>query len=321
MELLSQRPAAQRTPACTLCAQKTKATGGGVFCQMMNVLTLSRLYLTLLVTTSTSESLSSERLFSTLRRTNHSSAPRWFSRVAERSAAGHHPPPSNRPARRRRQCAILDEFVSANERCPLYFGRPALPSVPSRTVSCQADHVAAKLLLRSSKLLLVILCPVRCGAPQFFAHLSIQLFPENFRPRSPKVRSPGHVKWPHLRKSLNACHSYIHWPVALKQSGFDIRNSIYTTFISEFGYLWSKVRSILRPLHYKLMGWNWKASLLDENHSKHFKHRVTGKINTLNRHMVTSDPFLCHRGHFGLRKVTSSFSAIILIQAIVMKTP
>ena len=34
----------------------------------------------------------------------------------------------------------------------------------------------------------------------FFA-LSLN-FPENFRPRSPKIRSPGQVKWPHLRKKI-----------------------------------------------------------------------------------------------------------------------
>ena len=41
---------------------------------------------------------------------------------------------------------------------------------------------------------------------------------ENFRPRSLKVRSPGHLKWPHLRKSLSACHIYTDWMIALKPS-------------------------------------------------------------------------------------------------------
>ena len=44
------------------------------------------------------------------------------------------------------------------------------------------------------------------AAPPFFAQLFGQLFrnfPENFRSRSPKVRSPGQVKCPHLRKKHN----------------------------------------------------------------------------------------------------------------------
>ena len=42
--------------------------------------------------------------------------------------------------------------------------------------------------------------------PSFFAQLFGQLFcnfPENLRSRLPKVRSPGHVRWPHPRKKIN----------------------------------------------------------------------------------------------------------------------
>ena len=56
--------------------------------------------------------------------------------------------------------------------------------------------------------------PCWLGVPLFLAHLFIYLFrtcSENFRPRSLKVRSPGHVKWPHLRKRFNARHSYTEW--------------------------------------------------------------------------------------------------------------
>ena len=68
-------------------------------------------------------------------------------------------------------------------------------------------------------------------------------------------------------ESLNVRHSYTDKPIALKLSAIDIRDSIYTMFISEFWYPWPKVMSIFRPL----LGENWKASLLYENHSKHFK--------------------------------------------------
>ena len=46
-------------------------------------------------------------------------------------------------------------------------------------------------------------------ASLFFAQLFGQLFhnfSENFRSRSPKVRSPGQVKWPHLRKTFQSRH-------------------------------------------------------------------------------------------------------------------
>ena len=112
----------------------------------------------------------------------------------------------------------------------------------------------------------------RRGAPPFLVHLIIHQFYtccENFRPRSFKVRSPGHLKWPHLIKSFNVCHSYTEWPIALKLSAIAKSNSMYKMYISEFWYRWPKVRSILRPPHYKSMGENWNAPLLDERHYKH----------------------------------------------------
>ena len=109
-------------------------------------------------------------------------------------------------------------------------------------------------------------------APPFLAHLITHLFRtycENFRPRSRKVRSPDHVKWPHLTKSLNVRQRYTDWTNALKLSAIAINNSVYKMNISEFRYRWPKVRSILWPLHYKSMGEKWKAPLLNKNHSKH----------------------------------------------------
>ena len=95
--------------------QKAKATGGGVFCQMMNeVLTLTRLYLTLPVTTATSE-----RSFSTLRRT------KTFLRTTMGQARLNAALLATIHRHRTDQLdvgAILDESVSANERRRLYFG-------------------------------------------------------------------------------------------------------------------------------------------------------------------------------------------------------
>ena len=42
-------------------------------------------------------------------------------------------------------------------------------------------------------------------------------------------------------------------------------------YLSELRYRWPKVSSILRPLHYKSMGEDWKAPLLAERHSNHFQ--------------------------------------------------
>ena len=49
--------------------------------------------------------------------------------------------------------------------------------------------------------------------------------------RSPKVRSPGHLKWPHLWKSSNARHGYTECLITLKLSGIDIHTSMYKMYI------------------------------------------------------------------------------------------
>ena len=49
-------------------------------------------------------------------------------------------------------------------------------------------------------------------------------------------------------------------------------------YLSESGYLCLKVRSILRLLHYKSMGENWKASLWMKAIRNTLKHRVIGRL-------------------------------------------
>ena len=59
-----------------------------------------------------------------------------------------------------------------------------------------------------------------------------------------KVRSPCHVKWLHLRKRLNARHSYTDWTIALNFSAIDMRIFLESRErISEFLYRWSRVVS------------------------------------------------------------------------------
>ena len=102
----------------------------------------------------------------------------------------------------------------------------------------------------------------------FFAQLSGQFFRnflDNFRAKSPKVRSPGQVKWPHLRKNSQSRHGHSGWEKYLKPSGFGILPSTYNLYISYFiSYRWPKVRSISWPPHYKPMGKNSNASNTDQ---------------------------------------------------------
>ena len=142
---------------------------------------------------------------------------------------------------------------------------------------------------------------------------------ENCRPMSLKVRLPGHVKWPHLIKRLNARHSYAKWTIALKLSAIVTSNSIYKMFYSpipEFWYSWFKTRSILWPPHYKSMGENWKAPLLDENHSKHSQ--MSSYRNSWNPELENLDqkPLLMFPRSFQVMKGLQQFSAITLIDKI-----
>ena len=68
----------------------------------------------------------------------------------------------------------------------------------------------------------------------------------------------------------------------------------------------------LSSLHYKSIKWEktenhlfWTKTILNT-----LKHRATGKIDTLNRKVATSDLPSWPQGHFRLWKVTGSFSAI-----------
>ena len=94
----------------------------------------------------------------------------------------------------------------------------------------------------------------RRAAPPFFA-LFLN-FPENFRPRSPKIRSPGQVKWPHLRKkNYNRVTATV-----VERKIWSFQDLVYyqvpTNCIPRISFLyrWPKVRSISLPPHYKSMG-------------------------------------------------------------------
>ena len=99
--------------------------------------------------------------------------------------------------------------------------------------------------------------PLRFFRLPFLVLLIMHLFRtcENFRSRSRKVRSPGHVKWPHLIKSLNAHQSYADWTIDCLETfnNWYLSKSVHKMYISEFSYRWPKVRWILWSLHYKWM--------------------------------------------------------------------
>ena len=120
---------------------------------------------------------------------------------------------------------------------------------------------------------------------------------ENFRSRSRKVMSPSHVRWPHLIKSLNDRQSYTDWTIALKFSVVDTSNSVYKIYISEFWFRVPKVRSTLWPLHY-VNGRKFKSACFGRKSFLTLKHQVTGRIDTLNRKIPSSDPSSWPQGHF-----------------------
>ena len=62
-------------------------------------------------------------------------------------------------------------------------------------------------------------------------------FPENFRSRSPKVRSPGQVNGPHLRKAFQSRHGHSGGEKYLKLSGFGLLPSTCRLFISDIFYI------------------------------------------------------------------------------------
>ena len=75
-----------------------------------------------------------------------------------------------------------------------------------------------------------------------------------------RVRSPGQVKWPNLQKCLWSCHGQSCWRINMKLSGLHQVINTYKMCILEFWYWWPRVRSFLRPPHYKAMGEKWKPS-------------------------------------------------------------
>ena len=136
----------------------------------------------------------------------------------------------------------------------------------------------------------------QCCAPPLLVYLLIHLFPtccENLRPSSFKVRLPGHVKWPHLRKGLNARQSYTEWQIIMKLSVTDIRIPVSIKCISRNCDIRDPRLGQYFDLSiaYKSMGEKWKAPLLEENHVRStLKHRFTGKIYTLHWNIATIDP-------------------------------
>ena len=96
-----------------------------------------------------------------------------------------------------------------------------------------------------------------------------------FAPRTPDFCNRDMCS--HLPGPANALHSYTEWPITNSQRLISVMvyikcigiSEFLISKISEFWYMWPKVRSTLRPLHYKSMGEKWKAPVLDENHSKH----------------------------------------------------
>ena len=112
----------------------------------------------------------------------------------------------------------------------------------------------------------------RRGAPPFFgtpvhtfvSHILLKFQTQVTQGRVTRSRQ---MTSPHRKFKCSSC--YTEWLIILKLSAIDIRNSIYKMYISVLWYRWPTVRSILRALHYKSMGENWKEPFLDETRLKH----------------------------------------------------
>ena len=100
---------------------------------------------------------------------------------------------------------------------------------------------------------------------------------------------------------------YTKCPITLKHWAIDICTSIYKMYISELRYSWPKVRSILRPLHYKSMGENERRLFWKKTIRNTFKHRVTSRLDTLSRNIATSDPSTCCKAILGHERSPAVF--------------
>ena len=126
-------------------------------------------------------------------------------------------------------------------------------------------------------------------------HLFVHMFRtcENFRPRSLKVRSPGHVKWP---QSLNFKRM-----ISVTVSIRSLSRNFYIGDLRSGKFCDLSITC-------KSMGEHLKAPLLNENHAKHSQ--TSGyrrKLDNLNRKIETSCPSSYPLGQFRSWKVTSSF--------------
>ena len=81
----------------------------------------------------------------------------------------------------------------------------------------------------------------RRAAPPFLVHLISHHFhtlSENFKSRSPQVRSPGQVKWSRLQKCLRPRQGYSFRVISMKLRELQKDTHTNKTYVSEFRYRW-----------------------------------------------------------------------------------
>ena len=89
-------------------------------------------------------------------------------------------------------------------------------------------------------------------------------FSENFRSRSPKVRSPGQVKWPHLRNTSQSRHGHSDWEKDLKLSGYRYTTKYLQLVYVGFFYIGDLSSGQFRNLPIMSMGKNSNVSNTDQ---------------------------------------------------------
>ena len=134
---------------------------------------------------------------------------------------------------------------------------------------------------------------------RFLAHLFTHLFHrlcENFRPRPLKVRSPGHVKWPHFRK---VCMLVIATPTDWSHRNFQRLIPVVVSIkrISRNFYIGNLRSEQFCDLSIISQWEKNERHFFNKTIRNTLKHQITGRLDTLSRNIATSGPSSFRQGH------------------------
>ena len=111
----------------------------------------------------------------------------------------------------------------------------------------------------------------------------------------------------HFFAYLSLCQSRSWWPIILKLGGWCKGMSAYNLYISDFSYWWPKVRSILRPCHYKAMGEKPNPSLTHQARLFYHKLSYVRVLLMIQVQILIGDLHRVTWGHMTSSEVTNRF--------------